>query len=136
MIGDPKTRTSKRTILLPDVLLEHRTKQKEARLKAGQAWQNLDFVFCSRHGKQLWPDNVRSRFYRMLQRAGLPRMRFHDLRHSPATLMRSMGVDLKVIQEILGHSTMDMTFNVYSHTLPLMQKDAAEKMKKLFDSPS
>jgi integrase len=63
-------------------------------------------------------------------------MHIHDLRHSAATLLRKMGVDLKVIQEILGHSTLDMTANVYSHVLPSMQQEAVEKMRHLFDKPS
>ncbi len=63
-------------------------------------------------------------------------MHFHDLRHSAASLLASMGVSPKVIQEMLGHSGIEMTMNVYTHTLPSMQKEAAEKMKNLFEKPS
>ncbi len=63
-------------------------------------------------------------------------MHVHDLRHSAATLLRSMGVDFKVIQQILGHSKVDMTANVYSHVLPVMQKEAVEKMNRMFEKPS
>lgn len=137
VIGDPKTKTSERMILLPQpvitMLLAHRARQQEARLKAGSAWQRSDLVFCTQQGKQLWSVNVRKRFYRLLERVGLPRMHVHDLRHSASTLLRSMGIDLKVIQEILGHSTLDMTANVYSHALPSMQQEAREKMNQLFD---
>ncbi len=118
------------------MLRAHRVRQGEARLKAGPAWQQHDLVFCTRQGAYLWPANVRQRFYRLLQRAGLPQMHIHDLRHSASTLLRKMGVDLKVIQEILGHSTLDMTANVYSHVLPSMQQEAVEKMQRLFDKPS
>jgi integrase len=93
-------------------------------------------VFCTELGKQLDAGNVRQRFYRLLKRAGLPYMHIHDLRHSAATLLRNMGVDLKVIQQILGHSTLDMTVNVYSHVLPSMQREAVEKMGHLFEKPS
>jgi len=139
VIGDPKTKTSERTIMLPHavitILLAHQDRQKEARLLSGAAWQHNDLVFCTPQGKQLWPGNLQQHFYRLLRRVGLPQMHIHDLRHSAATLLRNMGVDLKVIQEILGHSTLDMTANVYSHVLPSMQKEAVEKMNQLFEKP-
>ncbi len=140
VVGDPKTASSERVILLPqpirEMLRSHQTRQREIRLKAGSAWQEYDLVFCTNKGRYLWPANVRQRFYRILRRAGLPRMHIHDLRHSASTLLRKMGVDLKVIQEILGHSTIDMTANVYSHVLPSMQQEAIEKMQRMFDNPS
>lgn len=140
VVGDPKTASSERIIVLPqpvcDMLRTHRVRQQEARLKAGSSWQQHDLVFCTQKGVYLWPGNVRRRFYRLLKRAGLPQIHIHDLRHSAATLLRNMGVDLKVIQEILGHSTLDMTANVYSHVLPSMQQEAVEKMKPLFEKPS
>jgi integrase len=140
VMGDPKTKSSERTILLPEpickILIAHRARQREVRQKAGPEWQNHDLVFCNRKGGYLWESNVRQQFYRMLNGAGLPFMHIHDLRHSASTLLRKMGVDLKVIQEILGHSTLDMTANVYSHVLPSMQQEAVEKMKTLFEKPS
>lgn len=140
VVGDPKTKASERTILLPrpviEILTAHRLRQKEHRLKAGPAWQDHDLVFCNQQGVQLYPDTVRRHFYQVLKRIGLPQMHIHDLRHSASTLLRSMGVDLKVIQGILGHSTLDMTANVYSHVLPSMQQEAVEKMKTLFEKPS
>ncbi len=140
VMGDPKTEASSRTIFLPrpvlDILATHLTKQKEMRMKAGPAWQPNDLVFCTRQGKQLWAANVLHSFYRLLNRAGLPKMHIHDLRHSASTLLRNMGVDLKVIQGILGHSTLDMTANVYSHVLLSMQKEAVKKMETLFENPS
>src|SRR6266700_2185052 len=66
---------------------------------------------------------------------GLPRMRFHDLRHSAATLLLAMGVHVKVVQELLGHSNITMTLNIYSHVLPSIQQDAMSKMSDLFDRP-
>lgn len=139
IIGDPKTKTSERVILLPrpgiDVLLAHRARQKEDRLKAGPKWEHNDLVFSTSEGKRLQSSNVRRRFYRLLARIGLPRMHVHDLRHSASTLLRSMGVDLKVIQQILGHSKLDITANVYSHVLPTMQQEAVEKMEIMFEKP-
>jgi integrase len=72
------------------------------------------------------------RFQRLLKEAGLPHMRFHDLRHSAATILLSMGVHAKVVQELLGQSTISMTMDVYSHVLPSMQKDAMDKWDDLF----
>ncbi len=72
-------------------------------------------------------------FNKVLEDAGIARIRFHDLRHSAATILLSMGVNIKVVQEILGHSRVDMTLDVYSHVLPGMQEDAAVKMSKLFE---
>ncbi len=66
---------------------------------------------------------------------GLPRMRFHDLRHSAATLLLAMGVHVKVVQELLGHSNITTTLNTYSHVLPSMQQDAMSKMSDLFNRP-
>jgi integrase len=132
----PKTEAGVRTLLLPqpvcDILREHRIRQREARHKVGAAWQERGLVFCNRTGGHLLENNMRIRFYRFLEKAGLPRMHIHDLRHNAATLLASMGIHPKVIQEILGHSEMDMTI-LYTHVFPSMQQEAAEKMKKLFE---
>ena len=139
-VGDPKTTSSERALPLPqpirERLLSHQARQQQVQLKAGSAWQNHDLVFCTRKGGYLRQHTVRLQFYRLLKQAGLPQIHVHDLRHSAATLLRSMGVDLKVIQQILGHSNLDITANIYSHVLPSMQEEAVEKMNKLFEKPS
>ena len=71
-------------------------------------------------------------FNKVLGDAGVPRVRFHDLRHSAATILLSMGVNVNVVQEILSHSQVGMTLDIYSHVLPGMQEDAAERISKLF----
>ena len=76
------------------------------------------------------------RFHKLLKEIGLPRIRFHDLRHSAATLLLAMGVPAKVLQQLLGHSTISTTIDVYSHVLPSMQKDAMDKMGNFLDSSS
>ena len=68
----------------------------------------------------------------LLKAAGLPRIRFHDLRHSAATILLSMGVHPKVVQELLGHSSISMTIDTYSHILPSMQQEAMHKLDDLF----
>jgi len=116
------------------VLKEHRVAQLEARLKAGAGWTPEpgleDLVFTSRTGKPILPRNVNRALEAVLRRAGLPQLRFHDLRHSHATLLLKEGVNPRVVQERLGHSTVAMTLQVYSHVLPDLQKEAAEKLDR------
>jgi len=128
----PKTARSRRTIHLPGVVVtalrEHRVRQLEERVGAGAAWQGWDLVFATTIGTPLDARNVSRAFVDLLQRAGLPRIRFHDLRHSAATLMLAQGVDARTIMETLGHSQIGTTMNTYAHVLPAMQRDAADRM--------
>jgi len=97
-------------------------------LKAGEFWQEHDYVFCTSHGTHLGPNHVVEEFKKLLKQAGLPDIRFHDLRHSAASLLLSLGVHPKVVQELLGHTQIGITMDVYSHLLPGMQKDAMSKL--------
>lgn len=74
--------------------------------------------------------NLTHRFQRLLERAGVPRRRFHDLRHSCATVLLAQGVPARVVMEMLGHSQISLTMNTYTHVLPTMQRDAADLMGK------
>lgn len=78
------------------------------------------------------PNHLLTMFHKVLDQANLPRMRFHDLCHSAATILLAMGVHPKVVQELLGHSSITMTMDTYSHLLPSMQKDAIHGMDNLF----
>ncbi|HEY6539795.1 MAG TPA: tyrosine-type recombinase/integrase [Ktedonobacteraceae bacterium] len=133
---EPKTESSRRTIALPqvavDTLQQHRTTQLTTRLKAGADWQELNLVFPNEHGGYLGRAWVQKHFKRLVEQAGLPPMRMHDLRHSAATILLSMKVDAKVVQEILGHANISMTLGIYGHVLPSMQKDAVDAMDDLF----
>ena len=133
---EPKTANSRRRIVLPhfviDALKQHRAHQLEARLKAGATWEDHDLVFCNTYGRYTDPASLRRLFKGLLKKAGLPDMRFHDLRHSAATILLSMGVPAKVIQELLGHSQISMTLGTYSHVLPGMQQDAMDKWDNWF----
>jgi len=135
--SDPKTPQSRRTIPLPGAMLrqlrEHRRRQAEERLRAGSEWAGLDMVFCTDSGKLLDLHNVRVRNFKpILTRAGLPeKLRLYDLRHTCATLLLGEGVHPKVASERLGHSSVVLTLNTYSHVLPTMQSDASEKLEKL-----
>jgi len=134
--SEPKTRSSRRVIVLPEVATEalkvHREYQGQARIKAGEKWQEQGIVFCNIYGGFFNPSAVVAKFKVLLKDAGLPDMRFHDLRHSAATILLIAGVHSKVVQERLGHSTILTTLNVYSHVLPSMQQDAADKIDDLF----
>ena len=136
--GEPKTETSRRNIVLPqfviEVLKRHHMTQLEARLKVGVTWIDRDLVFPDDDGDFVIAETLVRRFHKLLREIGLPRIRFHDLRHSAATLLLGMGVPAKVVQELLGHSTISITMDVYSHVLPAMHKDAMDKMDAFLDS--
>lgn len=133
---EPKTEKGRRNIFLPAFVIEelkaHRTRQLEERLKVGELWENRDLVFCTAVGSYFNPtSSIQRLFKNILKQAELPTIRFHDLRHSAATLLLGMGVHPKIVQELLGHSNISMTMNIYSHVLPSMQKEAMEKMNTM-----
>ena len=136
--GEPKTEKSKRKIILPQFVVEalksHRTMQLETRLQVGSAWVDNDLVFSNKHGGFMVPLTLSRHFEKLLEEASLPRIRFHDLRHSAATLLLSEGVHPKVVQELLGHSQISMTIDVYSHALPSMQQDAISRLNDTLEN--
>jgi integrase len=129
---EPKTAKSRRSITLTafaiDALKQHRTAQVEARLQSCARWQDKDLVFCNGQGGYIWHMNMETAFKRLLQEAGLPARRFHDLRHTAAVALIIKGVHPKVIQEILGHSSIVITMDIYGHVFPSMQRDAMAHM--------
>jgi integrase len=133
--GEPKSESSVRRIILPDflisVLKQHRVLQLEERLQAGASWIDRDLVFCRSNGDFIIAQTLRKQFLRILKEISFSPIRFHDLRHTAATLLLSMGVQMKVVQAILGHSNMATTANIYSHVLPSIQQEAMQKMDGL-----
>ena len=129
---EPKTNRSRRTLPLPDSavqsLCSHRVRQMEERLKAGERWHEAGFVFTTPIGTPLDPRNVLREYHAALKRAGLPRFRFHDLRHSCASLLLAQGVQPRTVMEILGHSQISITMDTYAHVMPAMMRDAADAM--------
>ena len=95
-------------------------------------WNDRGIVFTNKYGGFLRPDTVLDLFRQLLKDAGLPTMRFHDLRHCAATILFVAGVNPKVIQELLGHSNISITLDTYSHLLPSMQDEAVNMWDKLF----
>ena len=134
-VSEPKTARGRRRLALdPDTtgaLRGHRRIQAAERLAAGSAWTISELVFTRPDGALLHPEYVRRLFDRHLQRAGLPRIRFHDLRHTYATLALQAGVHPKVVSERLGHTTVAMTLDIYSHAIPALQQDAATAVAHL-----
>jgi integrase len=94
----------------------------------GQAWKDEGLVFPTATGSPLDSRNVTKAFQRFLASACIPRRRFHDLRHSAATLLLLQGVSPRVVQEILGHSSVTLTLGTYSHVLPAFKREAADRM--------
>jgi integrase len=114
-------------------LKNHRKRQLEERLAAGSLWRENDLVFASTVGTPVDVGNLTYRSFRpLLERAGLPRIRFHDLRHTCATILLSKGTHPKIVQEMLGHATITQTMDTYSHVLPDMQDGAVASMQEAF----
>ncbi len=113
------------------IIKEHRRTQNEERLLIGAEWSANDLVFCTHAGKPLSPRNVLRAFKLTLSRAGLPDVLFHALRHTAATLLLLQGIHPKVVQERLGHATISMTLDTYSHLIPSMGRDAADRLDQL-----
>jgi integrase len=133
--SEPESRAGRRVIVVGPVVLEKLrellNQQQLVRQFAGDRWQENDLVFPSSIGTPMeWRNMVRD-FKDMLQRAGLPNIRFHDLRHTAATLMLKQGIHPKVVQKCLGHSQISLTLDTHSHVLPSMQEEAAEKLEQL-----
>jgi integrase len=126
-----KGRSVRLTARAAQALRDHRKRQVEEQLKQGGRWQDTGLVFTSTVGTPLNRHNVFGRSFKpLLDKAGLPHtVRFHDLRHTCATLLCSKNVNPKVVQEMLGHANISQTMDIYSHVLPNMQDEAAAAME-------
>jgi integrase len=136
VLDETKTRGSRRLVVLPHLavaaLVRHRTVQARERLRAGPRWEELGLVFPNTVGRPILPQNLVQRsLYPLLAQAGLPRLRFHDLRHSAATLLLAKGVHPKVVSELLGHAQVGITLDLYSHVSATMLRHAADAFDEL-----
>jgi integrase len=130
ILHEPKTRSGRRTIPLSPAciaaLRDHQSRQAFHRKAIGAAWRDLDAVFPNEHGGWVDQSNLHRNFLRIVGRAAVPRIRFHDLRHTHATLLLKEGVNVKVVSERLGHASISITLDTYAHVLPSMQQTAAD----------
>ncbi len=130
----PKTRKSRRTISLPsitvDALRKHRAEQMELYLSLGIGWDDGGLVCTKGPGEPVNPNTLTSGFASRVRDMDIPRVRFHDLRHTHATQLLKEGVHPKVAQERLGHATIAVTLDLYSHVMPGMQEDAAARVDR------
>lgn len=131
---EPKTDSSRRTLSLPPsiaaALTAHKDRQGFERAKAGAAWIDLGLVFCTPKGTPVDARNLTRRFKALLEIAGLPDMRWHDLRHSCASLLLAQRVPYRVVMETLGHSQISLTMR-YSHLVPELRREAADSMERV-----
>ena len=135
IISATKTNKSRRNVALGaralDALRAHRTQQREERLLAGPAWRTEnELVFTDEIGDMLHPDKITRYFERKQREAGLSEIRLHDLRHSYATLALKAGIHPKVVSERLGHATVGVTLDLYSHVTKGMDAEAAEAVER------
>ncbi|SNY26922.1 Site-specific recombinase XerD [Orenia metallireducens] len=132
----PKTKSSKRLITISkgvvEVLKRIKKKQTEKRLKLkNHSYNKYNLVFCEDDGRVCNPYTVTRRWNRIAEKAGYPDIRLHDLRHTHATLLLSSGIHPKVVQERLGHKNITTTLNTYSHVVPTLQREAAERLDNI-----
>ncbi len=133
----PKSSHSRRRIALSPslalLLRDHKAEQQVQRILLGTPLSDSDLVFCHHDGKPLDPGVVSHTFARVLKKAGLPHIRFHDLRHTHATLLLKGGIHPKIVSERLGHANIGITLDTYSHVLPGLQEKAAEHFDNLVE---
>ncbi|QNE45862.1 site-specific integrase [Glaciihabitans sp. INWT7] len=135
VMGPPKTARSRRSIPLPqlcvDALIARHRVQDEDRRIIREGWTELDLVFTTTIGTVIEPSNLRRSFNRAIELAGLRQIRFHDLRHTCASLLLAQGVPMRVVMEILGHSTMSITSDLYTHVSPNATASAVSAVSAL-----
>jgi integrase len=136
VIVEPKTSKSRRTVYFPEGTTEALRQQRLLVLKWKRdyeaVWNSGGLVFCRENGEALDPTGISHKLKRALKKAGLPAIRVHDLRHTAASLHLARGENPKVVQELLGHSTITITLDTYSHVTPGIHAQAAKRMQELF----
>ena len=137
LLEKPPKNGKPRTIIVPDVLIaelkKHKRRQKENRLFFGLEYIVSDYVVTHDNGRRPRPDGLSRFFRRRIKAANLPHIRFHDLRHTAATLMILSGADLKTVSVALGHSSIAITVDIYGHIIMDQQKYLAESMNKYLE---
>lgn len=136
IIQTPKTKNSIRIVPIPSnlipILENHSKNQKLEKLKVGSSYLDNDFIFTTELGKPINARNMTKTYKRILDKANIPYKKFHSLRHTYATKLFEKNVPLKTVQELLGHSDISITGNIYTHVMPKEKNKAAEKLNDLF----
>lgn len=136
VIKPPKTEKSRRTIALPEMTIDelkrHRRNQASEQLRAGPRWHDDGFVFCTPIGTPIDPRNVSRTFDELRESAGLRKQRFHDQRHWCATLLLAQGVSMLEVKELLGHTVLSTTIDLYGHLLEEDRRRTADSMDEIF----
>jgi integrase len=137
VIQPPKTKKSARALKIPKTLLailrEHRTRQLEERLNA-EHWQDEDLVFSTSLGTYIEPRNVRRKLDSLMKDSGMRYFRLHDVRHFFASLLLAQGVELKLVSELLGHSSIRITGDIYAHVMPAAKDEAIDMLDNLLST--
>jgi len=138
---EAKTDHSNRVIALPRTVVgslrHHKFKLAEEQARLGDAWTEQNLVFPNAIGQPIEPSGFRKRWWpRLVKKSGLPYIRFHDLRHTAATLLLARGIPVKVVSEMLGHAGVSITLDLYGHVLPHMQQQAAATMDEILQGRS
>jgi integrase len=132
---EPKSRSGTRTIIVAksalELLNDHKREQEIMISSAGENWHNLDLVFPSSVGTPMTASNIRRDFRKLLKASGLPKIRFHDLRHTAASLMLNHGIPVLIVSKRLSHSKPSITIDIYGHLIPSRQEEAAQLMDNL-----
>jgi integrase len=132
--NEPKTESSKRQIAIDEFVCneirKYKKQQNEFKLALGSCYHDMGLVFCREDGRPIYPRQLAIVFDRIIKKAGVPKIRLHDLRHTHATFLLKLGENPKVVSERLGHSRVEMTLDIYSHVLPDMQENAAKKLSE------
>jgi integrase len=128
-VAEPKTAKGRRSLTLApdvlDVLRAHRARQAAERLSLGAGYVDSGLVITTEDGRPMHPETLSGLFVRQAKRAGLPPIRLHDLRHSVASILLAAGTHPKVVSELLGHSSIGLTLDTYSHVIPSLAEEAA-----------
>ena len=131
----PKTRSGIRQIVIGRSILREIADQKEQqdkyRLHRGKEWQDNNLIFATGNGTPFSQSNLMRDFYKVLDKSNLPKIRFHDIRHTAASLMINKGIPIVVVSKILGHSKPSVTLNIYSHCVSELQQEAAKVMEEI-----
>ena len=140
---EPKTAKSRRVIPLTSegvlVLQQHQMRQqanKQEREKQGKKYSDQNLIFCRVDGVPFYPGTLNFYLDKALTKAGLPKFRMHDIRHTFASLMVARGISVKIVQELMGHATVQMTLDTYTHVLPGMKADAVGQLQEFFSVDS